>query len=95
MYDILLTAMLIVSVLMIIVIAMQPTKTNSASNAFLGGATQLFGRQKARGFEAVLQKTTVVLAVFFLDWPLRLLTLFNHRRTKRIFENHLSWAAFK
>ncbi|WP_277630872.1 preprotein translocase subunit SecG [Atopococcus tabaci] len=65
MYDILLTAMLIVSVLMIIVIAMQPTKTNSASNAFLGGATQLFGRQKARGFEAVLQKTTVVLAVFF------------------------------
>lgn len=65
MYDILLTAMLIVSVLMIIVIVMQPTKTNSASNAFLGGATQLFGRQKARGFEAVLQRTTVVLAVLF------------------------------
>jgi len=64
-YDILLTAMLIVSVLMIIVIAMQPTKTSSASNAFMGGATQLFGKQKVRGFEAVLQKTTIVLAVLF------------------------------
>lgn len=65
MYDILLLAMIIVSILMIIVIAMQPTKTNSASTAFVGGAKQLFGRQKTRGFEAVLQKTTVVLGVLF------------------------------
>lgn len=67
MYEILLTFMLILSVFIIIVIAMQPTKTQSASNAFMGGASQLFGKQKARGFEAVLIKTTVVsLILFFL-----------------------------
>ena len=65
MYDILLTIMLILSVFIIIVIAMQPTKTQSASNAFMGGASQLFGKQKARGFEAVLIKTTVVSLIIF------------------------------
>ena len=52
--DILLGFMLVLSVFIIIVVAMQPTKTQNASNAFLGGASQLFGKQKARGFEAVL-----------------------------------------
>lgn len=67
MYDFLITVMLILSVFIIIVIAMQPTKTQSASNAFMGGASQLFGKQKARGFEAVLIKATIVcLIVFFL-----------------------------
>lgn len=65
MYDILLTFMLVLSVFIIIVIAMQPTKTQSASNAFMGGASQLFGKQKARGFEAVLIKTTVVSLILF------------------------------
>lgn len=65
MYEILLTLMLILSVFIIIVIAMQPTKTQSASNAFLGGASQLFGKQKARGFEAVLIKTTIVSLILF------------------------------
>ena len=59
------TIMLILSVFIIIVIAMQPTKTQSASNAFMGGASQLFGKQKARGFEAVLIKTTVVSLIIF------------------------------
>lgn len=65
MYEILLTAMLILSVFIIIVIAIQPTKTQSASNAFMGGASQLFGKQKARGFEAVLIKTTIVSLILF------------------------------
>ncbi|WP_027108589.1 preprotein translocase subunit SecG [Lacticigenium naphthae] len=65
MYDLFLTLILIVSILQIIVIAMQPTKTQNASNAFLGGATQLFGKTKVRGFEAFLQKLTIVLGVIF------------------------------
>lgn len=76
MYDILLTLMLILSVFIIIVIAMQPTKTQSASNAFLGGASQLFGKQKARGFEAVLIKTTVVCLILFFVLALVMTRLF-------------------
>ena len=37
-YDTLLIAELIVSVLLIIVVAMQPTKTSNAASAFTGGA---------------------------------------------------------
>lgn len=65
MYNTLLLAILVISVLLIIVITMQPTKTNSASSALTGGAEQLFGKQKARGFEAVLQRVTVVLGIGF------------------------------
>lgn len=65
MYNALLLAMLVISVLLIIVITMQPTKTNSASSALTGGAEQLFGKQKARGFEAVLQRVTVILGIVF------------------------------
>ena len=71
-YNALLIAMLVISVLLIIVITMQPTKTNSASSALTGGAEQLFGKQKARGFEAVLQRVTVVLGLVFFVLALAL-----------------------
>ncbi|MFC0233269.1 preprotein translocase subunit SecG [Vagococcus entomophilus] len=61
MYNILLAIMLILSVLIVIVVMMQPSKQNSAASAFSGGADQLFGKQKARGFEAVMQRFTTIL----------------------------------
>lgn len=64
MYNILLNLMLILAIFSIIVIAIQPTKTNSSSNVFMGGS-ELFNTQKARGFEAVLLKTTVVCLILF------------------------------
>ena len=66
MYNALLLAMLVISVLLIIVITMQPTKTNSASSALTGGAEQLFGKQKARGFEAVMQRSTAVMGAIWM-----------------------------
>lgn len=54
-------SMIVLSVLIIISIMMQPSKQNSAASAFTGGADQLFGKQKARGFEAFMQKATAVL----------------------------------
>lgn len=63
MYNILLTAMLVISVLIVIAVMMQPSKQNSAASAFSGGADQLFGKQKARGFEAVMQRSTAVLGL--------------------------------
>lgn len=65
MYDFLLTIMLILSIFTIIVVAIQPTKTQNSSNAFMGGGGELFSKQKARGLEAVLNKTTVVCLILF------------------------------
>ncbi|MBE9389465.1 preprotein translocase subunit SecG [Vagococcus salmoninarum] len=63
MYNFLLGVMIVISILIIIAVMMQPSKQNSAASAFSGGADQLFGKQKARGFEAVMQKITAVLGV--------------------------------
>lgn len=77
MYDVLLAALIIVSILMVIVVLMQPSKTNAAS-ALSGGAEQLFGKQKARGFEAGLRRTTGVLGFVFIVLALALTYLSSH-----------------
>lgn len=64
MYNIVLNLMLILSFFSILVIAIQPTKTKSSSNAFMGGS-ELFSTQKARGFEAFLLKVTVGCMILF------------------------------
>ena len=64
MYNLILSLMVVVCVLLIIVVAVQPSKTNAAN--LTGGAEQLFGKQKARGFEAFLIRVTVVLGTIFM-----------------------------
>ncbi|HAC1800727.1 TPA_asm: preprotein translocase subunit SecG, partial [Listeria monocytogenes] len=54
-----------VSVLLITVIILQPGKSAGLSGAISGGAEQLFGKQKARGLELILHRTTIVLSVVF------------------------------
>ena len=66
MYNILLAAVIVISVIMVITIMMQPSKQNSAASAFTGGADKLFGKQKARGFEAVMQRSTAVLGAIWM-----------------------------
>lgn len=76
-YDILLLSLIIVSLLLIVVVLMQPSKTNAAS-ALSGGAEQLFGKQKARGFEAGLRRVTGVLGFAFMGLALALAYLTSH-----------------
>jgi len=78
MRDFLLVLMLIISVLMIVTIMMQPSKQNSAASAFTGGADSLFGKQKARGFEAVMQKATAILGAIWFLCALGLMLLASH-----------------
>jgi preprotein translocase subunit SecG len=57
--------LIIVSILMIVMVLMQSSNSSGLSGAISGGAEQLFGKQKARGIEAVLNRITIVLAVLF------------------------------
>ncbi|HCS93280.1 MAG: preprotein translocase subunit SecG [Bavariicoccus seileri] len=77
MYDIALAFLIVVSVLLIIVVAAQPSKTNAASS-LSGGAEQLFGKQKARGFEAFLIRLTIILGTVFVVLTIVLEYLINH-----------------
>lgn len=75
MYNVLLTALLVLSVIIVIAIFMQPQK-NPSSNVFdNSGSEALFERTKARGFEAFMQRLTAVLVFFWLAIALALAIL--------------------
>ncbi|CAM4342511.1 MULTISPECIES: preprotein translocase subunit SecG [Weissella] len=79
MYDILLTAMIIVGALIIIAVMMQPSKQQDALSALSGGGGgDLFATQKARGFVAVMQRITTVLAAIWFILGLALVYLSSH-----------------
>ena len=65
-YDyLLLVALGIVSVLMILIVVIQPSK-DDASRAFSGEKSDLFANQKQRGLEKVINVTTTVLSNTFI-----------------------------
>lgn len=75
MYNILLTTLLVLSVIIVIAIFLQPQK-NPSSNVFdNSGSEALFERTKARGFEAFMQRFTAVLVFFWLVIALTLTIL--------------------
>lgn len=78
MYNFLMTCILIVAVLIIIAVMMQPAKTNDALSALSGGTDDLFAKQKPRGFEAFMQKVTVVLGILFFGLAMALVYLSSH-----------------
>lgn len=63
-YNLVMTLLIIVSVLIVIATMMQPQKQQDALNALSGGAV-FSGQTKKRGFEAFMEKVTSVLLVFF------------------------------
>lgn len=65
MHTLLSVLLITVSILMIVMVLMQSSNSSGLSGAISGGAEQLFGKQKARGIEAVLNRITIVLAVLF------------------------------
>lgn len=64
-HTILITLLVIVSIALIVVVLLQSGKSAGLSGAISGGAEQLFGKQKARGLDLVLQRLTIVLSVLF------------------------------
>lgn len=65
MHAVLVTLLVIVSIGLIAVVLLQSGKSAGLSGAISGGAEQLFGKQKARGLDLVLQRLTIVLVVLF------------------------------
>jgi len=58
--------LVIFSIMLILVVLLQKGKSAGLSGAITGGAEHLFGRQKARGLDLLLERATVVLAVGFV-----------------------------
>lgn len=75
MHTFLMALTIISSILIIVVVMLQESKSGGLSG-LTGGAEELFGKQKVRGAELVLQRITIILGIiFFLS--LLSLTWFN------------------
>lgn len=61
--------MIILAIASIIIIAsvlLQSSTSDGLSGAIAGGAEQLFGKKKSRGYDAILSKITVAAAILFI-----------------------------
>lgn len=73
-YNVIMTLIIIVSILIIIATLMQPQKQQDALNALSGGAV-FSGQSKKRGFEALMERITGILLVIFFVLAIILATL--------------------
>lgn len=65
MHVLIVTLLVIVCIGLIVCVLLQSGKSAGLSGAISGGAEQLFGKQKARGLDLILQRATIVLSVLF------------------------------
>lgn len=56
----------VVSVVLIVAILLQESKSAGLSGSIGGGAEQLFGKKRSTGYEPILAKITTVSAVLFI-----------------------------
>lgn len=66
----------IASIVLIASVLLQSGNSAGLSGSIAGGAEQLFGKKKSKGYEAILEKITTVGAVLFIVLSLAIVTLF-------------------
>lgn len=67
--------LVVASLTLIASILLQSSNSSGLSGSIAGGAEQLFGKKRARGYDALLSKITTIAAVLFLVLSLVIVTL--------------------
>ncbi|MDO5303821.1 MAG: preprotein translocase subunit SecG [Clostridia bacterium] len=68
----------IASIVIIASVLLQSSNSSGLSGSIAGGAEQLFGKKKSRGYDALLEKITIVAAVLFMILSLVIVAFFNN-----------------
>lgn len=66
----------VASVILIASVLLQSGNSAGLSGSIAGGAEQLFGKKKSKGYEALLEKVTTIAAVLFIILALVIVTMF-------------------
>ena len=77
MHTALMIILLISSIVLIISILLQESKSDGLSGSIAGGAEQLFGKRKSRGYDALLSRVTTICAVIYIIVSLAIVAIFN------------------
>ncbi len=75
MHTVLMVILAVVSVILILSVLFQEGNSDGLSGSIAGGAEQLFGKKKGRGYQGILNKITIVTAVLFIVLSLILVTV--------------------
>ena len=77
MHTALMIILLLSSIILIISILLQSSNSDGLSGSIAGGAEQLFGKKKSRGYDALLSKITTIGAVVYIIVSLAIVAIFN------------------
>ena len=77
MHTALMIILLLSSLVLIVSILLQESKSDGLSGSIAGGAEQLFGKRKSRGYDALLSKITTICAVVYIVISLAIVAIFN------------------
>ena len=77
MHTFLMIVLLIASLVLIASILMQSGNSDGLSGSIAGGAEQLFGKKKSRGYDALLSRITTVCVVVYIILSLIIVAVFN------------------
>ena len=77
MHTALMIVLLIASIVLIISILLQESKSDGLSGSIAGGAEQLFGKLKSRRYDAILSRITTVCSIVYIVVSLALVAIFN------------------
>ena len=72
---ILMISLAVTSIVLIASILLQSGNSAGLSGAIGGGAEQLFGKKKSKGYESILSKISTVAAVLFIVFSLAIVAL--------------------
>ena len=76
MKTLLMVLLALASIVLIASVLLQSGNSAGLSGSIAGGAEQLFGKKKSKGYEAILEKVTTVGAILFVVLSLLIITLF-------------------
>ena len=76
MHTALMVILLIASLVLIVSILLQTSKSDGLSGSIAGGAEQLFGKRKSQGYDSLLAKITTVCAIVYIVLSLAIVAIF-------------------
>ena len=77
MHTALMVILLLSSIVLIVSILLQESKSDGLSGSIAGGAEELFGKRKSRGYDALLSRITTICAVVYIVVSLAIVAIFN------------------
>ncbi len=77
MHTALMIGLLIASIILIISILLQSSNSDGLSGSIAGGAEQLFGKKKSKGYDALLSRVTTIAAAIYIVLSLVIVAVFS------------------